>query len=249
MNREHNRKQAGFTLIELTLAMSFISALLLAIAMTVIQISHIYNKGMALKEVNQSARDVTDMVRRSLVDAPSFDPTQDYRTNSAGGRLCLGNYSYIWNTEKALDAGDVNLTNFEKEPATGWDADSEVRLVRVQDPARVYCARTATNALIQKAIRSEDADKTDILLQTSERDIGLLDFRILPATSSPTDTNFDPATNERLVTVLFRLGTGELSAMNPGLTACRPPSDPESNNDFCNVQEFTLAARAGSGVN
>ena len=68
MNRA--AKQTGFTLIELMLAMTFISVLLLAIAMTIIQIGTIYNRGVTLKEVSQAARSISDELNRSITRRP-----------------------------------------------------------------------------------------------------------------------------------------------------------------------------------
>ena len=70
-------KQRGFTLIELMLAMTFISVLLLAIAMTIIQIGNIYNKGTTVKEINQAARAIADDVSRSASAASALNIDTD----------------------------------------------------------------------------------------------------------------------------------------------------------------------------
>jgi prepilin-type N-terminal cleavage/methylation domain-containing protein len=54
----------GFTLIELMLAMSFISVLLLSIAMVGIQAGKMYSRGIVLRDVNQAGRDISDTIRR-----------------------------------------------------------------------------------------------------------------------------------------------------------------------------------------
>lgn len=240
----------GFTLIELTLAMAFISALLLAIALAVIQMSQTYNKGIVLKEVNQAARDINDTLRRSVADTSSVNVSRDYIANDTGGRLCLGNYSYIWNTAAGLEADNPSVTTFEINMAAGWNDDTVLRLIRVEDTARLYCATNpASGALLQRTIRAEDAAKTDILLQTGEHTVEVLAFTVYPATESPTDRAFDTTTGERLITVTYRLGSGSITAMEPNQTACLPPSNPNSDSAYCTVQEFTIALRAGSGVN
>ena len=48
----------GFTLIELMLAMSFISVLLLSIAMVGIQAGKMYSRGIVLRDVNKAGRDI-----------------------------------------------------------------------------------------------------------------------------------------------------------------------------------------------
>ncbi len=123
MNRQVNtRVTQGFTLIELMLAMTFVSVLLVAIAMTVIQMANIYNRGMTVKELNQASREVTDDLRRTTASSEVFaanvdgSDTADFfiiRTGSTaiGGRLCMGSESYIWNYTSAVDAGtDSNQT-------------------------------------------------------------------------------------------------------------------------------------------
>ena len=90
----------GFTIIELLLAMTFISALLLAIALTIVQVANIYNRGIILKEVNQTSRAISDELESSLRSSSTFSTEADdkrYVNNQWGGRMCLGQYSYIWN--------------------------------------------------------------------------------------------------------------------------------------------------------
>ena len=63
----HNRHvQRGFTIIELMLAMTFVSFLLMAIAMVTVQVGKTYNRGLTLKTVNQSGRDITDSIRSDI---------------------------------------------------------------------------------------------------------------------------------------------------------------------------------------
>ena len=106
---KRNRK-SGFTLIELMLAMSFISLLLLAIAMTTIQVSNIYTKGITLREVNQAGRAVSEELQRSISASSPFEidaalPSNKYIVRAGGGRLCLGRYTYAWNFGSALKGG------------------------------------------------------------------------------------------------------------------------------------------------
>src|SRR5450759_2265716 len=97
-------RQRGFTLVELMLAMAFVSALLLAIAMTVIQIGNIYNRGITYKNVNQVGSSLVSELQRSIASNAPFDVSingvgegEHYINKGWGGRLCTGQYSYIWN--------------------------------------------------------------------------------------------------------------------------------------------------------
>ena len=180
---------------------------------------------------------------------PQTDLSGGYVTSTAGGRLCLGNYSYIWNTAQGLANNDTALAKFEPNTTAGWSDATILRLVRVEDTARIYCATGPLGSLLQKDIRSEDAGKTDILLETGEHTINVLAIEVSPTVVTPGDTNYDAATDQRLITVTYRLGTGDIQAMEDDQTACLPPSDPNSDIAYCTVQEFTIAVRAGNGVN
>ena len=98
----------GFTLIELMLAMSFISVLLLSIAMVGIQAGKMYSRGIVLRDVNQAGRDISDTIRRDFLqtNAEKIDSTglrAPNNSNWSTGRLCLGSHSYVWNNPKYLD--------------------------------------------------------------------------------------------------------------------------------------------------
>ena len=77
MNQDNN-KQQGFTLVELTLAMTFISVLLLSIALTIIQLGALYNQGTTSKEINQASRDMQDNITRNIASSGPFVFADDY---------------------------------------------------------------------------------------------------------------------------------------------------------------------------
>ena len=123
----------GFTLIELMLAMSFISVLLLSIAMVGIQAGKMYSRGIVLRDVNQAGRDISDTIRRDFLqaNAEKIDITGlrvPNNSNWSTGRLCLGSHSYVWNNPKYLDdpslLGGNSLFKVDGNP---------VNLVRVVD--------------------------------------------------------------------------------------------------------------------
>ena len=104
-------RRHGFTLIELMLAMAFVSVLLLAIATIAIQAGKLYNRGLTLKSINQSGREIGDTLRRDFLQANAGKISGN--ANSAvvmvqaggadrSGRLCLGDYSYVWNVPKVV---------------------------------------------------------------------------------------------------------------------------------------------------
>lgn len=234
MNRDNNK---GFTLIELMLAMTFLSVLLLAIAMTVIQIGNIYNRGLTLKEVNQTGRALSIEFKKGIGQASAFPinyptPGSKYVNSTWGGRLCLGQYSYIWNYGKTLKNASANQTNsnvYNGNPAT------KIRFIKVPDPTGSYCTLPS-----QPTINPSGATE---LLATGDRDLAVHAFSISYAA-----TGSDAVTGQRLYTVSFVIGTNEQAALTTTATGCRPPNDLDSNLVYCAVNEFNITARTSNAV-
>ena len=252
-------KTEGFTLIELMLAMTFVAILLLTIAMTVVQMGTTYNRGMVIKEVNQSARDVADDLRRSVQASGVFEvsdddtDTMDYvrffmnidgNSVPVSGRLCLGNYSYIWNTASAIETNFVDRARYLTSAGVAGDT---VNFVKVTDTGKKYCAKGTSGALINKHILYADTANATELLKPGDRTIRVLSFKV-----GTSDTAYDASSGQRLYQVSYTLGTGATSAMQKvsGVpTTCLPPTDSNSNFAYCNVQQFTIVLRAGNTVN
>lgn len=240
-------KSSGFTLIELMLAMAFISVLLLAIAMTIIQIGTIYNKGMTLKEVNQSARSISDELRRGIAASEAFTLNTKYVTNPAGGRLCLGQNSYIWNYGKAITQNSADLTKYAT--TTLNSSLGSIRFLKVPDSAGIYCAKNpSTGKFLYGNIRTQDASAasniTTELLKAGDRTLSIHQFSISSGANA-TDT----VTGQQLYSISFTIGTGVVSALTSDQSACLPPGDPNSDFAYCTIQQFSLVVRAGDRVN
>lgn len=238
MNREASR---GFTIVELLLAMSFVAALLLAVAMMVIQMAAIYNKGITLKAVNQAGQSVTQDMQYTLSSAQPLDIGENgtgglnFRlqvqvggqlNNPDGGRLCTGDYSYIWNTGRAL-ANPVN--RYEQ-------SDEQIRFVKVRDVGALYCSDVS---------RTISRDNATEMLSAGDRELAVQSFKIKVAA-------MDGATQQALYSITLEIGTNDqaslaqVATINTIDTSCRPPSDSQSQRDFCAVNQFEFTARAGN---
>ncbi|MBR3365809.1 hypothetical protein IKG48_01665 [Candidatus Saccharibacteria bacterium] len=142
---ENNK--SGFTILELALAMAFISFLMLAIGFAIVQITNIYQKGVTIKVVNNNGRELVDEFSRTILaskyDKVENDKKGDFEytyTETRGkvevageekevplhGAFCVGNYSYLWNTGYALNLDDyneghitLNIDNNEEQYASG----------------------------------------------------------------------------------------------------------------------------------
>lgn len=240
MNREDSREQ-GFTIIELLLAMTFVSVLLLTIAMTVIQISNIYNKGLTMKAVDQSGRSLSLDLRQTLAASQPFNTDTAFRLQQAndgrgpgGGRLCTGLYSYVWNFGRTLSADPARSA-----PVNEYRANASIlRFVRVRDTGGQYCAD------LGKQIEKDDATE---LLAGGDRDVALQSFSI-------TKLAEDPTVGQALYRIVMQIGTNNQEALeqvdgeelNTMDSRCKPPSDASSLQDFCAVNKFDFTVQAGN---
>ncbi len=228
-------KTDGFTLIELMLSMTFISALLLAIALTTIQISTIYTKGITLREVDQAGRTVSDELQRSIASATPFDvtpkvggpsdsATSNYVAHAGGGRLCLGKFTYAWNYGKAL-AGGTGPAVLNK-----YDDGTEVRFAKVADANGSLCADT--ELAVPKAESSD-------LLTSGDRNLVLHSFTI-------TQNAKDDTIGQALYAISMTIGTNDREQLVTNDTSCKPPSEGVGNEAYCSVNQFEIIARAGN---
>lgn len=239
-------KNQGFTLIELMLAMAFVSTLLLTIALTTIQIGAIYNQGTTLREINQASRDISEDLRRSISSAGVITLASDYTltpnaSNPSSGRLCLGNFSYIWNYAKAIaqTPNSANLTKYGTAP----NGPAPI-LVKVPDAGKIYCARNGggTGALTYQNIRSVDVPLSQELLKSGDHSLGIHKFGfITPIPASATND----AIEQSLYSIQFTIGTNNITALNTDQSACLAANMPNADPLYCNVQQFTLVVRAG----
>lgn len=234
MNRA-DRSQQGFTIIELLVAMAFVSMLLLGIALTVIQVMNIYNKGLTMKAVDQAGRAVSADIRQTLSQSQPFSTDAalqlqrypDSDTDSPdGGRLCTGLYTYVWNYGKSMDH-PINTYRV---------GDSEIRFARVRDNGAQYCANPTRPI--------EQADATE-LLSAGDRNLAIQSFTITRLAN-------DPSIGQALYRIVMEIGTNNQDALQRAQaldtidTTCRPPSDDSSLQDFCAVNQFDFTAQAGN---
>jgi type II secretory pathway pseudopilin PulG len=232
-------KARGFTLIELMLAMTFISALLIAIALTTIQISNIYTKGITLREVNQSGRAISDELQRSIASSVPFDVTPKKDTSPAtatskyvvwngGGRLCLGNYTYVWNYGKAIVGGAGAPPVFNKYDDS---THTPVRFAKVTDPGGSLCT-DITKTIITQSSATE-------MLASGDRDLVLHSFKI-------TRTSNDPNIGQSIYAVSMLIGTNDRTQLTTNDASCKPPSDGVGGENYCSVNQLDIIARAGN---
>jgi len=233
-------KRRGFTLIELMLAMTFISILLIAIALTILQIVNIYNHGITLKDVGQAGQTISSDVEQSINGSAPFTISgagSKYVPQTWGGRLCLGNYSYIWNYGPALQIGVLPIPTrnlYVGEPTTLTANSNPIKFVKVVDGGGIYCSSPNSNIDPTNAVE---------LLNIGDHNLAVHSFAITSEASA-----LDSKTGERLYNITFVIGTNDLTALIADGSACKAPTVSGSDVAFCSVQQFNVVAAAGNTV-
>ena len=222
----------GFTLIELMLAMTFISILLLSITMVGIQAGRMYSRGVVLRDVNQAGRDISDMFRRDFLQANAGKinitglrvPNNE---NWTTGRLCLGAHSYVWNNPKYLDdpslLGANRLFKVDGNP---------INLVRVVDADGGLCKRDGSG----KYPETVDMAKSSNLLRSISSGDGSIGVHNVTLEKITSDNS-----REALYKLTFTLGTSKMSEIRN--SSCKAPDETDSNFEFCAINKFEMIVR------
>ena len=113
----------GFTLIELSMALLFVSFIMLFLVTTLFTIMRTYNKGVWVSQINQAGR----QINADIGDQMRFSGN----VVSANNRLCVGGIAYLWN-EKDETVNSYSDPNF---------ASSRLVLIRAVDKG--YCNDTS----------------------------------------------------------------------------------------------------------
>jgi hypothetical protein len=290
------KTKTGFTIIELMLAMSFLAVLLVVIAILVIRIVGIYQKGLSIRAVNSTGRAIIDDITRTIGGSPivnvnPFDPPDseasrltktyfftntaniDGTTQTTGGAFCTGSFTYIFNTAAALKEPDRPHTityNYKNSGGTQISTN-DFRLIKVPDSGRQICAQHLTPR------PPENADKTCFnhalpnydtinrvyigtpdnsvnnldapiatcntapleLLDQSEDNLALYDFRIFPAASNH-------STGHSFYSATFILATlqGGVDIYSSGDYCKDVPDGLNTDFSYCAINKFNFAMRA-----
>jgi prepilin-type N-terminal cleavage/methylation domain-containing protein len=96
------KSQQGFTLIELILVLAFLGSLMLLASASMIQAINIYNKGIAIKQINQAGRSLIEDINR----LSSAGSEIDIIDNGKAGCLRIGftnedSRVFLWNSTEA----------------------------------------------------------------------------------------------------------------------------------------------------
>lgn len=222
--------KSGFTLIELSISLAFITILLISITTSTIQLGNTYNRGITMKAVSQAGRSIIADLQSEFraVEPISVVPqSSDYvlipNTNTpTGGRLCLGSYSYIWNYATTSTVGFNSYS----------DSSARIRFIKIIDPNKTYCQATSGNYnLISKASARE-------LLTLGDRELSLYSFNI-------SSSGYDGASNSRAYYISFKLGTSDTNSVDTSSLKCKDQGVSGANLAYCVLEEFSVNIVSG----
>lgn len=221
-------------MIELMLSMAFVAMLLVAIAGTTIEITHIYTRGLTVREVTQAGRTISEDVQRTIETsapfkvAPANQTDSKYITKTGGGRLCTGAYTYAWNYGKTKElSGDGSLPSVYNTYKSG---QGTIRFVKVSDAGGVLCSNPGTQV---------PDDQATELLVAGDRNLAIQQFSVTAGSQ-------DNASGQALYAISFLIGTNDQTQLSANGSNCLPPSAGSGNEDFCAVNQFDIVARAGN---
>ena len=153
MKRKTTKK--GFTIIETTLATMFLGVIVLSVANLIIQMTHIYQKSLALRAINSTGQQIVEDMQRKinsadylydldtnhdgyLVNKEIIDNMSKYfrewnvgASNSAtdqkqiAGAFCVSDYTYIWNSPIPLKEGDNKGILIKAKKTTGSGTETK----------------------------------------------------------------------------------------------------------------------------
>lgn len=118
------KKRNGFTLIELSLAIAFLSMLLLIIIDTTNGITSSYRKGLSIKKINAVGRDLIDEFTETVNNSAAIDPNivcaEYYGKNNDNFDHCIEDEAYKFTYQQHVYDSIVSYgETIEKAPAFG----------------------------------------------------------------------------------------------------------------------------------
>lgn len=215
MSRTHMSRDAGFTITELSLAMTMLSVLMMIILLSILNITSVYNKGITLKRVNQSGAAISHELQSSLRTSSLGNvraiPQQLNVTTTVHTRVCTGVYSFVWSV---YGDGDDAIERFSN--------GNEISFIKVRDPGSQQCEPSPPQI---------DQDDPDVSVLLGD---GLV---VRPP------TNVTISDDQSLIRVEYSISTPEGEDIiydATGRASCQGGSD----DDFCALNTFLVTSYA-----
>lgn len=238
MTTNRQTRSRGFTIIELSIALAFLGILLIAILTLTISAGKMYVKGVTNKTLNQTGRDIQDIIRNDFLSADASNVSTAVITEGSGalmtGRICLGNVSYLWNTAPII----LSPTGFVIKQS---GSTKPIRFARVVDPGGSLCVKSGSS--YPRVLTTDPTKFTELIGGDSlGRDFAIYSFTL---------TKWGLSSERGLYELKYAIGTNESGTTQAvsGYNQCKPPSNQTADFDYCSVGSFDMIVRVGGGVN
>lgn len=239
MIQQHKK---GFTIVELMLAMTLVSILLVAVASAIIHMSSIMTKSKTMKELNSVGRVInSDFTRifnsmEAIYGWNEVNPSSSASRNSVyvklpngSGAFCSGVYSYVWNSASSLNNANQPSAEVPFRYAGVGVNDTSIRLIRIRDNARQYCS----NERLWSQIPNNSLNVTN-LLPLGETGLMIYDINFRKVHS-------DVTSNQSFINIQYVLGTkNDNGQINTFGLSCNPSAQ---YRDYCSINRFDLNVR------
>lgn len=238
-----SRNTSGFTIIELTLAMSFVAILLISVAMLSIQLTNQYSRGLTLKEVSQAGTEVANDIKRTMGQVQLQSGGVRTKDVAGGSKvLCTGTYSYLASSPASLEANNGNGDGNALRVGPAGNM-SLARFAKVRDLNGSLCSTTTLDTN-----KNYETDEVSELLSGGSRLLAVRNLSVvpngIPGIGHPLYNEFQQGRG--LYTVQLSIGAGLQSEIDTATGTCKPPTDIQSNLDYCAVNSFEFTSRVGS---
>lgn len=243
----------GFTLVELSLSLVFISILSLTIVLMINNAVESYQRGVTLNQINTVGMDLVDDIRTAVQnsspenEAGNILPARKGEVNGIDGEVplfgvfCTGTYTYVWNSgyfyPNSRAKGDIEKLSID---------GTEVKLAKIEDENATVCSKMKENWTTFKGgsidwLREDGEGNVKEfveLLGDKDNNLALYDLAVTgPARGSGT----------AFYSISFILGTTSGGVnINATNDFCSAPQE-GSDFNYCAINKFNFAAQATGG--
>ena len=233
------KTHAGFTIVETTIVLAFLSILTISIVYVGIFCGKMYSKGVTLKSINQAGREIADQIRRDVVNSQESDIRVVIQGNDATGqvgRICLGSVSYLWNDAKAM--------SMESTTKISYPNGHLVRLARISDRGGQFCEKQSDDYYPVEI--SSTAEYKEMVGNDSEN---IMIYRLYMGDNLYSSSG----SSSGMRNLSFDIGTGDFDVVEfveneeypNGKYMCRLSGSEESNFNYCAIERFDTKIRSG----
>lgn len=230
-----SKRTAGFTIVELSIAIAFLGILMMAIVTLSMTAGKLYVKGNTNKAINQAGRDIADTIRRDFLAAGAdkiIHPTDIVVSGvptATSGRICVGQVAYLWNSADMLNATSTQASG--KRITIGGTAIKFVRITG--NGVSTYCT---LGAVVYPATPTA----TELLGGSG----------VEYALHTVSFTQLAQNNRKGVYHVAYQIGTNDLGTTQTvgGYVSCRPNDSVLANFNYCSVASFDTLVRVGGSV-